>query len=78
MVLFELHRVLDSQVADVPGRGRTEVVMSVLVERMMRGQVPDRPVYGRRPNVDVVLKQLSQGPPRSTFDLQVRNLVTRG
>ena len=42
MVLLEIHRMFDSQVADVPGRGRTEVVMGVLVERMMRGQVPQK------------------------------------
>ena len=47
MMRFEVHRVLDSQVADVPGRGRIVVVMRFLVQRVVRGQVPDRPVYGR-------------------------------
>ena len=73
MVLLEVHRMFDSQVADVPGRGWTVVMMSVLVERMMRGQVPDRPVHGRRPNVDMVLEELGQGPTRSPFNLDVRN-----
>ena len=70
---FEVHRVLDSQVADVPGRRRIEVVMGVLVERMMSGKVPDRSVHRRRPNVDMILEELGQGPPRSAFNLDVRN-----
>ena len=73
-VLLEIHRMFDSQVTNISGRRRTVVMMSVLVQRVMRGQVPARSVNRRRPNVDMILEELGQGPPRSTFDLQVRNL----
>ena len=73
MVLFEIHRMFDSQVANTSGRRRTEMVMRVLVQRVVRGQVSDRSVHRRRPDVDVVLEELGQGPPRSTFNLNVRN-----
>ena len=65
--------MFDSQVANTSGRRRTEVVMRVLVQRVVRGQVPDRSVHRRRPDVDMVLEELGQGPARSTFNLDVRN-----
>ena len=73
MVLLEVHRMFASQVANTSCRRRTEMVMRVLVHRVVSGQVPDRPVHRRRPDVDMVLEQLGQGPPRSTFNLNVRN-----
>ena len=73
MMRFEVHRVLDSQVADVPGRRRIEVVMGGRVQRVMHGQVPDRPVHGRRPDVIRILEQLRERPSLPSLDLQVRD-----
>ena len=70
---FEIHGVLYAKVADVPGRRWTEVVMRVRELRVLRGQVPDRPVHGRREDVDVVLEQLRERPSLSPLDLQMSN-----
>ena len=73
MVLLEHDRVLYAQVADVSRRGRILMVMGVLVQRVVRGQVPDRPVHGRRPHIRVILEQLRERPALSPFNLEVRD-----
>ena len=74
MMRLKIHRVLDSQVADVPGRRRIEVLMSFREQRVVCGQVPHCPIDGGRPNVDMILEELGQGPPRSPFNLDVGDL----
>ena len=74
MMRFEVHRVLDSQVVDVPGRRRIEVMMSFREQRVVRRQVLDRPVNRRRPNVDVILEEMREGPTLSPLNLQVGDL----
>ena len=56
MMRFEVHRLFNSQVADVPGRRRIEVMMSFRKRRVVRGQVPYRPIDGGSEYVDVVLE----------------------
>ena len=46
MMRFEVYWVFNSQVADVPGRRRTEVMLSFREQRVVRGQVPYRPIDG--------------------------------
>ena len=60
--------------ANVPGRRRIEVVLSFREQRVVRGQVPKRPVDGWREDVDVVLEYMREGPALSPLNLQVRNL----
>ena len=65
MVLFEIHRMFDSQVTNISGCVRTEMVMRVLIQWMVSGQVLDCPVHGRRPDVIRILKQLRERSPRN-------------
>ena len=70
---FEIHGVLYAKVADVPGRRGSEVMMRVRVERVVRGEVLDRPIHRWRPDVRTLLEQLRERPSLSSLDLQVRD-----
>ena len=63
MVLFEIYRMFDSQVTNISGRVRTEMVMRVLIQWMVSGQVLDCPVHCRRPDMIRILKQLRERSP---------------
>ena len=70
MVLLHDDWVLYAEVPDVPGRRRTEVVMRVRVQWVVRGEVLDRPVHRRRPHVRTILEELCERPTLSSLHLQ--------